>query len=1101
MAAQAMSMNASPGQVSATFLENRLKKAQSRTDLSEENRSALVSTYGAAQEWLEKAKHYKDQKKEYLAARTRAPKQVLRIQKDIDKLQTSPDRRLRRVEKKTLQEIEQLLEAVKAEHAGSEARVDELTQQLSDETARPETTRAALADVTRQLEKLTQALAGQNVPAEPQAAADFWLDKARLQALTQQRAMLEQKILSHPARQKLAKARLDEAKAKLTLIASAMQKLEDLLNKRRKQEAQQVSEDENSTEQSIAAKYPQLKPIAAENADLSAELEKITQALAAATRKDSALRQRVKRLEEEYLSTRRKVEIAGLKEALGQVLLERRLNLPDTRRFLQQEKQVSKQITETGLQQIRHEERLRALGNETVVMDGYLSGMPPQEAEKLVKPTRKLLARRATLLGKLIETDEAYLRELGELNLALQKVLEKVQIYDAFLAEHLLWVRNTPVLSLSDLDSVRMELKQLFNVGIWTRVGGELVAQLKDPYMALGLLLILLFILWGRRLLKMALVAKSAMVAKPAGGSFMNTLKALFLSLLLPVPYLLLILLIAWLLKHTGEGTVEAYANALSQALIRVAGPLYSLLLIHSMTIPRGLLAAHFGWRKQNIQRLRRVMVFLICIFVPFSVLTSLVAHVGALGLTGALIKLTFIPVSLSFSIMIYMVFNPNKGMVAEFLHQRKNSYLYHFRWLWFAIMLLMPLGLIMLSVFGYVYTAATLLNYLINTLWLLAGLVLMQQLAEHWLLLSRRRIAYKAALQRRKLMAEKRNSDAQDSEAAKARELGEVKIDLVALSAESRRLLSAAILLMAAVGLWLIWSRVMPALSYLDTIPLWQHGVSVDGVEKMLPVTVGDLLLVVAIISATLIAAKNLPSLLEIILLQYFRFSAGSRYAARTLSGYLILALGVVLVFNAVGGDWGQIQWLVAALSVGIGFGLQEIVANFISGLIILFERPIRVGDFVTVGDTDGTVTRIRIRATTILTRDNKELLVPNREFITGRLLNWSLSDQSTRLKLEVGIPYGSDVTLAEKLMLQAAQEYEQVQSDPKPFVYFRNFGDSALILELRCHIDSVDNRVKTLSELHHAIDRKFRAAKIEIPFPQQDVHMNIVGPLEVKF
>ena len=246
--------------------------------------------------------------------------------------------------------------------------------------------------------------------------------------------------------------------------------------------------------------------------------------------------------------------------------------------------------------------------------------------------------------------------------------------------------------------------------------------------------------------------------------------------------------------------------------------------------------------------------------------------------------------------------------------------------------------------------------------------------------------------------------------------------------------------------------------------------------------------------------AARNLPSLLEIILLQYFSISAGSRYAARTLTGYVIVATGLVLVFKAMGGDWAQIQWLVAALSVGIGFGLQEIVANFISGLIILFERPIRVGDYVTVGDTDGTVTRIQIRATTILTRDRKELLVPNKEFITGRLLNWSLSDQTTRLKLVVGIPYGANVKLAEKLMLQAAQEHPRVQKEPRPFVYFESFGDSALILELRCVIDNVDYRVVTLSELHHAIDEKFREAGMEIPFPQQDVHLDVHGPLEVK-
>jgi len=264
--------------------------------------------------------------------------------------------------------------------------------------------------------------------------------------------------------------------------------------------------------------------------------------------------------------------------------------------------------------------------------------------------------------------------------------------------------------------------------------------------------------------------------------------------------------------------------------------------------------------------------------------------------------------------------------------------------------------------------------------------------------------------------------------------------------------------------------------------------------------VTLGDLLSVFAIIVLTVLAARNLPSLIEILLLQYLHISAGSRYTIRTLSGYFIAGLGVVALFNAVGGSWAQIQWLVAALGVGIGFGLQEIVANFISGLIILFERPIRVGDFVTVGDTDGTVTRIRIRATTILTRDRKELLVPNKEFITGRLLNWTLSDQTTRLKLLLGIRYGADVELAEKIMLEAAREHPRVLKEPAPWVNFHDFGDSALILELRCVIDSADYRVRVLSELRHAIDRGFRAAGMEIPFPQRDVHLDTSRPLEVQ-
>jgi potassium efflux system protein len=227
---------------------------------------------------------------------------------------------------------------------------------------------------------------------------------------------------------------------------------------------------------------------------------------------------------------------------------------------------------------------------------------------------------------------------------------------------------------------------------------------------------------------------------------------------------------------------------------------------------------------------------------------------------------------------------------------------------------------------------------------------------------------------------------------------------------------------------------------------------------------------------------------------------SAGNRYTVTTLTTYTVITVGIVLVFGMIGVDWSKLQWLVAALGVGVGFGLQEIVANFISGLIILFERPVRVGDVVTVGDTDGTVTRIRIRATTIKTWDGKELLVPNKEFITGRLLNWSLSDQTTRVLIYVGIAYGANVRLAMRLLEEAAREHPEVLDEPAPSVIFEGFGDNALTMVLRCFVDSVDIRMRTVSELNQAINDKFMAAGISIAFPQRDLHLDTTRPLQVE-
>ncbi len=183
--------------------------------------------------------------------------------------------------------------------------------------------------------------------------------------------------------------------------------------------------------------------------------------------------------------------------------------------------------------------------------------------------------------------------------------------------------------------------------------------------------------------------------------------------------------------------------------------------------------------------------------------------------------------------------------------------------------------------------------------------------------------------------------------------------------------------------------------------------------------------------------------------------------------------------------------QWLAAGLTVGLGFGLQEIFANFISGLIILFERPVRIGDVVTIGDVSGTVSRIHIRATTITDWDRKEYIVPNKEFVTGRLLNWTLTDQTNRVVVDVGVAYGTDTVQARSLLLSAAQDNCDVMNDPPPIATFEGFGDSALNLRLRCYLPNLDNRLSTITDLHEAIDQAFKQAGIEISFPQQDLHV----------
>jgi len=288
----------------------------------------------------------------------------------------------------------------------------------------------------------------------------------------------------------------------------------------------------------------------------------------------------------------------------------------------------------------------------------------------------------------------------------------------------------------------------------------------------------------------------------------------------------------------------------------------------------------------------------------------------------------------------------------------------------------------------------------------------------------------------------------------------------------------------------------VLPAMQMLEDIRLWSYNVEVEGITKVVPITLTKVLLAILIAIITFVAARNLPGVLEISLLKYLPLDAGARYAFSTICQYVVSGIGVIVAFNYLGIDWGSLKWLVAALGVGIGFGLQEIIANFISGLIILFERPVRIGDIVTIGNIDGIVSRIRIRATTLTTWDRKEYLVPNKEFITGRVLNWTLSNSINRVIITAGIAYGSDTELARELLLNAAQEHPNVLEDPAPIATFEGFGDSALNFLLRCYLPNLDNRLVTITELHTAIDQAFRKAGITIAFPQRDVHLDSTNP-----
>ncbi len=226
-------------------------------------------------------------------------------------------------------------------------------------------------------------------------------------------------------------------------------------------------------------------------------------------------------------------------------------------------------------------------------------------------------------------------------------------------------------------------------------------------------------------------------------------------------------------------------------------------------------------------------------------------------------------------------------------------------------------------------------------------------------------------------------------------------------------------------------------------------------------------------------------------------RFDMGVRHSLSMALGYVGFAIAALIGINALGLDLSNLAIIAGALSVGIGFGLQAIVNNFVSGLILLVERPVKVGDWVIVGSYEGTVKRISVRATEIETFDRQSVIIPNSELISSAVGNWTHKDRLCRVIIDIGVAYGSDTTRVREVLLQCASENPHVLKQPPPYVVFRNFGDSSLDFQLRCFLSDVDHFLRVPSDLRFAIDEAFREAGIEIPFPQRDLHVKSVGNL----
>jgi potassium efflux system protein len=1111
-----------PAPVSAPTVEARLSEAESDRGLAGEAKTALVALYRQTLNNLREIEANRARADAFEAEVRTAPAQTAALRARTAAAlhaDTPPDLGLG--PEAPLDRIEDRLKQAQADRAAAQARHAELERQFAYLRDRPAPIRQRLKEAAQEQDRNgaalqsgtageagTETASAQGSESDPgpgpsQAQARRWVLETGYLALDAEIEALDRELIALPLRLDLIAAGRDAESADAVRIGRQVEGLKALAQAKDEAELRQAQMQAERMVQATAGLDPVLARLAGENTALVAALAAIAEQ---GDRLDTE-QQEAERLAARTQASLERMQAAkevGLPaEGLGSLLLQERAALPDVGRHTRRARDLGQEIATVNLSLARHRQERERLADAFSTDTSAAGAQPPAVSQGgQAAPARdledELRGQRLALLDRLLAAEGKDLERLRALRTAQLQVLDAAQGYDTFLREQLFWLPTGPENRLADLATLPGEVKILFSADRWSALGPALRARLAASpglWLALALSVVLA---WKRGALVAAIRDSAAPLASPGTDGFRYTLKALLLSLALAAPLPLALGAIARLLLEAAQ--ISGLSLALGDYLARPVLILYALLALRAICLPGGLAIAHYRWPESAVRRSAGELRWLGWSLVPIFYILYAAMGLDPVAAGGPLARVAGWVAALLLGVFFYRLLHPRHGVLQRQRQGADPDLLYRAYWLWFPLLLGFPVLLVALAWTGYVYTTHLLADAFLTTLGLVAALILLHALAVRWLTLAHRRLALQAARQRQQALAAAREQG--PSPGAETPDLtpeDAADLDLEAASADVLELAGSATAFAGALGLYLIWSAVFPALGILQDVTLWQSTATLDGVQRPRPITLADLGLGLVYLGVAAVLARRLPALLNLILAQGGRFSPGGRYTVTTLTTYAIVAGGTLLALNAVGVQWSQLQWLVAALGVGIGFGLQEIVANFISGLIILFERPIRVGDVVTVGDTDGVVTRIRIRATTIRNWDRKELLVPNKEFITGRLLNWSLSDQVIRIMVTVGVAYGSDVARAHALMREAALEHPRVLKDPAPTLSFEGFGDNALTLILRAFIDDIDHRIGTITDLHQAIYAKFQQAGIGIAFPQRDLHLDTREPLRV--
>lgn len=981
--------------------------------------------------------------------------------------------------------LEQLLEQERTIIADLRGQISAVGADLALALSRPAQTADEITTLHRRIDELSVPLVAQkDEPAVLFEARRLRRsgEQHRLQAALELRLAEQDTAIQ---RQRLYELSLREFRNRLKLHENRVEHLQQRIADRGRRELESLVEQLIKREQELAGSAAILATAAAANRLTGEQLIQQNEHLARDRIALAKMEQAREHIAVILRDSRTRLDVGGASERVGRWLWSERRRLESHAGLLQRLKLIRNDLADLRLERVLLSEQQRELLDigiaAQMLIQAYVEAGNEERRDAAAQDQLfPLLHKRAELLILMEPLLQRRIATLEKSEQTLQEQLQVTQELQQMLDRHLLWIPSHSIINSGWFQRLPEGLYDLVKPSRFiTSINLSLRDFRQQPLPWAGSLLLVLILLELRRRAPARIEALALNAYQVRNDSYQNTLKTFGWTLLAALPGPVALALSGQLLQDIGNP--GRFSHSLGQACMLLVLPLLAVQLLRWVSMERGLGHAHFRWTRQRRTALHHWLPGVAVTVIPLYFISSL-AFIRRVDLAiDVQARVAIILSCLVLAWALWRLLDAGRvwvvrGVISEPSALRK------------LLRLLLPAVLLVTAVLalaGYVYSAGMILQSLLTSFNIIVVVAVVMGLLARWFLLGERRLA----LHR---LEERRAAAQAAQESAEVTPEPEENITLEQVNTQTRRLLRVLRYSLLTLGLIWVWVAILPAIGRLDEIALWHFSdTGADGTPVQQPVTLMAVLLGIIALALTTVGARNLPGLIEISLLSHIRIDAASRYAITSVLRYAIVIGGTLAGLNFLGMRWSQLQWMAAALTVGLGFGLQEIFANFVSGIILLFERPFRVGDIITVGDLSGRVTRIRTRATTVLDFDNKEIVIPNKTFITGQLINWTLTDTITRVVIRVGVAYNTDTDKVRALLLQAAKEDQRVLAEPEPVCWFLTFGASSLDFELRVYVNTISHRLEVQDFLNNRIKTLFAEHHIEIAFPQLDLHV----------